>query len=125
MKPQKLLSCLPIQALIWTISLSFIMPGTPASAAPVSEERVEEMVLGWLGDSGKVLSEQFSRDIKDIAAQRDEAGTIIYYVVSFHPEGYVIAAADDLISPVIAFSASGGDRSPRLPFRNSTENATG
>jgi len=59
------------------------------------------MASGWLAEGGNRLSEQLAPDIRGI----ENHGA--YYVVQLAPEGYIVASADDVIEPVVAFSALG------------------
>lgn len=65
------------------------------------------LVKGWLRVEPRPLREHLSRTIRGVQACSTQDGEFLYYVVSLEPAGFVIVAADDLIEPIIGFSAAG------------------
>ena len=60
---------------------------------------------------------QLSARVKSTEAVKNAAGEILYYVVQLDPSGFVILPADDLVDPIVAFSAAGSfDASSKGPL---------
>jgi hypothetical protein len=79
----------------------------PAFAAPVTADTATSAVQGWLHQDRRPLGRQLSAKVKSTKAVRNAAGEILYYVVQLDPSGFVILPADDLVDPIVAFSAAG------------------
>lgn len=88
--------------LLWAISC--------ALAAPV-----DQMTAQFVGQSWVLTNYSPARGFSDwqpvaVAGVRqfsDKDGTTLAYVIDLDPEGFLIVAADDAISPVLAFSSRG------------------
>jgi len=77
------------------------------SAKPVSVEKAQQAVKGWLKADARPLGATLGQKLKKTDTFRDERGQIIYYVVYLQPSGFVIVPADDTLEPVLAFSDHG------------------
>jgi hypothetical protein len=89
----------------------------PAFAAPVTADATTSAVQGWLHQDRRPLGAQLSAKIKSTKAVRNAAGEILYYNVQLDPAGFVILPADDLVDPIVAFSAAGSfDASSKGPL---------
>jgi hypothetical protein len=84
----------------------FVLCG-PASAAPVTADAATSAVQGWLHQDRRPLGAPLSAKIKSTKAVKNAAGELLYYVVQLDPSGFVILPADDLVDPIVAFSAAG------------------
>ncbi len=85
--------------------------------APTNKKDAQNAVSGWLNLSGRPLKAKMAQDIQDVTEYLNDAGDVIYYVVSMKPEGYVVISPDDLIEPIIAFSPVGTyDPDPQNPL---------
>ncbi len=47
------------------------------------------------------------KQIKEIHSVSDDAGEIVYYVINYDDEGYLLLSADKRLNPVLAFSETG------------------
>ena len=86
-------------------------------AAPTSPQRARLAVRLWLRNDPRPLGAALSRRVRRVRTFRDEKGSPLYHVVELRPSGFVIVAGDDLVEPIIAFSADGTyDPSPATPL---------
>lgn len=91
--------------LCFLTGLFAFLPLVPA--APVSLDTVRLMVHGWRQLSPRPLGSTPGDLVGSIRSVSNDAGTVVFYVASFVPEGYALVASDDRIEPIIAFSDSG------------------
>ena len=91
---------------LWAIGICLYIWGD-LFAGPVTKERAEKMVKGWLKTDPHPF-EAKSAWGEIASTQRYAVGKSEYYVVYIKRGGFVIAAGDDSIEPVIAFSWTGG-----------------
>jgi hypothetical protein len=97
------------------VALAFIFIGArPLPAEPRSPEQAVAMVKGWLQLSPQPLAARMGT-VAGVKASRDATGAIECYVISFAPAGYVVAAADSTIEPIISF-ATAGQFNPEHPL---------
>jgi len=95
-----------------------------ASARPVSRDKAEKAVQGWLNTD----AHSFQRKINDGRSENvllfaDDAGEPIYYVIYLKPSGFVIVSPDDQVEPIIGFADDGDyDASPDNPLGALTTN---
>jgi len=87
-------------ALVISSSISLI-------AAPVTEKDVASAVKGWLNLDSSPFDSPLNRDVVNVNRYVDDNKETLFFVVSLESGGYVITSADDMISPIIAFSQSG------------------
>ena len=74
-------------------------------------------VDGWLKLSHSQLSATFNKPIDNIYSCSNSTGLLLYYVVNFENEGFVIVSPNSLIEPIIAFSGTGYlDKNPLNPL---------
>ena len=80
-----------------------------AWAAPVSSDRAEQVVWGWLHIKGRTALglEARHKRIGPASTYYGPRGECLYHVVPLEPQGFVIVAGDDQAEPVIAFSMAG------------------
>ncbi len=89
----------------------------PAFAAPVTADTATSAVQGWLHQDRQPLGAPLSAKIKSAEVVKNAAGEILYHVVQLDPAGFVILPADDLVDPIVAFSAAGSfDASSKGPL---------
>ncbi|UCG57428.1 MAG: C10 family peptidase [Phycisphaerales bacterium] len=69
--------------------------------------QAEQVVKGWLKADARPLNTAITPDVLNVESVTNEAGEPVYYIVYLHPAGFVIVSADDLVEPIIAFSADG------------------
>jgi hypothetical protein len=77
------------------------------SAKPVSAEKAQQAVQGWLKADARPLGTLLGQKTKKVDTFEDENGQVIYYVVYLRPSGFIIVPADDTLEPVLAFSDHG------------------
>jgi hypothetical protein len=77
------------------------------SAKPVSAEKAQQAVTGWLKADARPLGAALGRQLRKTDSFSDEQGQVIYYVVYLQPRGFVIVPADDTVEPILAFAESG------------------
>ena len=88
-----------------------------AWARATTAGQAAEAVAGWLEVESRPLGTPLGDAVVDVTPYADRAGEVLFYVVSLEPAGFVIVAADDLIEPIVAYSASGSfDLSPDNPL---------
>ncbi len=86
-------------------------------AATINKSEAENAVKGWLNYSRNPLSAHLDKSLKNVCSYSNETGQLLYYVVNFENEGFVIVSPDDLIEPIIAFSGTGFlDPNPQNPL---------
>jgi hypothetical protein len=87
------------------------------SAKPVSAEKAQQAVKGWLKADSQPLGAVLGQKPEKIDAFSDEQGQVIYYVVYLQPSGFVIVPADDMVEPILGFAEAGTyDPSPDNPL---------
>lgn len=102
-------------AVIIAVTLAVSMP--TATAAPTTPSDARSVVAGWLGADADPLGARLEQAVDAVETFTAEPGVPIFHVVSLKPQGFVIVSADDLIEPIIGFSASGTyDPSPSNPL---------
>jgi hypothetical protein len=81
---------------------------------PVSPEQALKAAGGFLkgrtlapGQSPRALSAAAGRTADEIQTVRSEDGTVLAYVVSLEPHGFVVTSANTDITPVVAYSLRG------------------
>ena len=84
-----------------------LVASTAALAAPVNSMQVNQAVQTWLQRTPAPLRTPLGADIATIETHRDVDGQILFHEVRLAPEGFVIVAPDDLLEPIVAFSAHG------------------
>ncbi|NCC50563.1 MAG: hypothetical protein EOM20_05030 [Spartobacteria bacterium] len=100
------------------ICFSTVLPY--AYGAPVSDSSVRNMIYGWLSESSFRMDQHLAFAIEDIQADYAETGELRGYIVALAGHGFLYVAPDNLIEPVIAFSANGDPASlndPENPLR--------
>jgi hypothetical protein len=78
--------------------------GPLAVARTTTAEEARLAVAGWLSTDSMPLDTTLGRHILAIETYTDEDGLPIYYIVYLDPLGFVIAPADDLVEPIVAFT---------------------
>lgn len=88
--------------------LFFFLAGSRAIfAKPTTRQQAEKSVQGWLKANPAPLDTALAGQVRDVRPYYDAQNELVYYVVSFDPDGFVILPADDLIQPIIAFAPTG------------------
>lgn len=103
----------PFKALVASLALLLAANGLLADA--VTEAAVKKMATGWLKTSASVNGVQMGRSISRVQAIPDASGNTLYYAVQLSPEGFLLVAADDQLSPVICFSKGGQYTVDKVP----------
>ncbi len=78
-----------------------------AQAAPVSLEQAKLALQGWLANGGTRLGAKLNLQQAEWMVVPAADGSVLYYVASLNPQGFIVVAADDQIEPIIVFSARG------------------
>ncbi len=75
------------------------------------------MIAGWQTLAVRPMGSAISKTVSTVEPICDEQGRTLYYIVQLAPEGFVLAAPDDEIEPLIAFSSQGTfERDGRNPL---------
>jgi hypothetical protein len=86
-------------------------------AKPTTEPQVRRAVAHWLSLEDRPLGARLGRAVQNVVAYPDEIGEPLYYIVYLNPQGFAIVPADDLVEPVVGFTAQGVfDPSPDNPL---------
>jgi len=89
-------------------TLSLLLAAGPAvMAEPVTNLQVHQAVRTWLQRTPSPLKAPLATEIASIETHRNAQGQALFHEVRLAPEGFVIVAPDDLLEPIIAFSARG------------------
>ena len=86
------------------LTLSFLRT---ASGSPVDAVRATAAVTGWLRLNQTPLQTTLGRLSKGVQTFADAKGNPLYHVVPLDPDGFVIAAAEDLVEPIVCFVPHG------------------
>jgi len=78
-----------------------------ATAAPVTSKQAAAAVTSWLSLDRTPLGETLGGSVQRVETFNDQQGNPVYYVVYLDPSGFVIAAADDLVEPIVCFAPAG------------------
>jgi hypothetical protein len=73
-------------------------------ARPTTSQEALLAVSGWLADNAEPFGVPLGNQAVDVQTIADEAGEPVYYVVRLSPSGFVVAAADDLVEPILSFA---------------------
>jgi len=92
-------------AIIFT-SFLFLLSSI-SSADTINRSDAEKIVAGWIKTDNQPLGTKLGREIKKTDTFKDTNGQILYYVVYLEPNGFIIAAADDMVEPIICFVEKG------------------
>jgi hypothetical protein len=95
------------EKLICVLVLLFLVYCPRLSAKPVSAEKSQQVVMGWLKADARPLGASLGQNLKKTDTFSDEQGQAIYYVVYLQPSGFVVVPADDLVEPILAFTDHG------------------
>jgi len=106
------LSCVAAAAFV-----ACLCTATGCFAARVTTSQARTAVANWLLMSPRPLGAQLGSRTGGARPYAGAGGSAEYYVVPLAPSGFVVAAGDDLIEPIICFSSSGSyDPSPSNPL---------
>ena len=79
-----------------------------ALCAPVTAAQAARAVSNWLArHGGTLLAADRAAAAAAATPQADASGTTLYYIVPLTGGGFVLAAGDDAVEPILAFSATG------------------
>lgn len=82
--------------------------GREAACAPVTAAQAAQAVSTWLArHGGPLLAADRSAAATAATPQTDASGNTLYYIVPLTGGGFVLAAGDDAVEPILAFSATG------------------
>lgn len=76
-------------------------------AAPVTSASADTAARHWLGRHPQPMASQIGTEVREVKTYAGTDGKPAYYVVALNPEGFLLVAADDLVQPVLGFSATG------------------
>lgn len=96
-----------MKSFAWGLVLLFSLFGQDAAGAPVTAQQATQAVSNWLARYGRPLLAADRTTSPAASPQADAAGAVLYYVVPLAGGGFVLAAGDDAIEPILAFSATG------------------
>jgi len=99
------------------LAASVVLLASGVSCAPVSKSQAARAVANWLASGSAPLGASLSKHTREIQEYAGRDGKPAYFAVTLGGSGFVIVSADDLVEPVIAFSANGAfDPSPANPL---------
>jgi hypothetical protein len=76
-------------------------------AKAVSSDTAHNLVKRWLEKEAEPMGSRPGSEVADVKTFKDSNNQPAYYVVNLKPGGFVVVSADDLVEPVVCFSASG------------------
>ena len=85
----------------FSLAVFLAAPVWPVAAAPVDRAGVGAMARGWLAAGRARLGSTMPDAVKTVESFGE------FHVVHLEPDGFVVAAADDDLESIIAFSAKG------------------
>jgi hypothetical protein len=83
-----------------------LLAESQVTGSPVDSDGALRAVRGWLKVYAMPFRERLG-EVRDVTTFRDNGRNPQYYVVNLQPAGFVVAAADELLEPIIAFSSHG------------------
>ena len=99
------------------LAASVVLLASGVSCAPVSKSQAARAVANWLAAGSAPLGASLSKRTRGIQAYAGRDGEPAYFTVALSGSGFVIVSGDDLVEPIIAFSAKGTfDPSPASPL---------
>jgi hypothetical protein len=100
--------CTTLSMSMLIISLALLL-FAPAElwAKQMNSGQAKKTVKGWLNTNPTPLGCPLGVQLGKVDTFADENGRPAYYVVYLQPAGFVIVPADDLVEPIIGFSAAG------------------
>jgi len=105
------------RAIVCEALLALFCFGVRADAAPMNANQAGKLVKGWLKVNPQPLETDLGGQIDCVETFAGTDGEPIYYIVNLLPQGFVIISPDDLVEPVIGFSANGRyEASPDSPL---------
>jgi hypothetical protein len=119
MKIQRLISQTIYRIYIIVFILFLVVALCPQrlSAKPVTAQQARKVVKGFLNCCPNPLQTPVGSQTEKVDNFKNDYGQTLYYVVYLKPSGFIIAPADDLIEPIIAFVPDGTyDPSPTNPL---------
>jgi len=90
--------------------LGLLVTGVPARPTTPQEARL--VVEGWLAGRAQPLEAPLGGAIAAVETVAGEMGEPAYYLVRLHPAGLVIVPADDLVEPILSFTAGADEETP-------------
>lgn len=82
-----------------------------AVCAPVTATQAATAVANWLARHGSpLLAADRAAATTAATPQADASGNTLYYIVPLTGGGFVLAAGDDAVEPILAFSATGASK---------------
>ena len=76
----------------------------PVWSAEISSEQAKTAVANWARQVPHPLGAKLGQTVRSARTFSDKEGNALFHVVRFQEGGYAVAAADDGILPIIAFS---------------------
>ena len=97
-----------IKSLIIFSLAMWLLLDSAALAKPTTADQAQHVVRFWLAhNNNRPLDTLLGSQIKGRKTFRNNAGDILYFVISLSPDGFVIIPGDDLVEPIIAFAPCG------------------
>ncbi|MCU0918345.1 MAG: C10 family peptidase [Planctomycetes bacterium] len=98
-------------AAIGSILLPWLLV-TGVQARPTTPQEARLAVAGWLAGAVRPLEAPLGHEIAGVQSVAGAMGEPVYYVVRLHPAGLVIVPADDLVEPILSFTAGADEETP-------------
>jgi hypothetical protein len=96
-----------VKKIVWIVCFVVACCLFQAFGGVVSSQRARSAVEGWLNEDSSPLDASLGRSVRSVKAYSDTNSVPLFYVHSLDAGGFVISSADDMVSPIIAFSDSG------------------
>ncbi|MDA3895294.1 MAG: C10 family peptidase [Desulfobacteraceae bacterium] len=98
---------MPVRKLLFCLLTLFFFSSV-CSAKVTTIDQARTVVTNWLTLDVNPMDAKMGLRISNIEIYNDSsANTPLYYVVKLDPEGFVIVSADDLVEPIVGFTAQG------------------
>ncbi|NQU38710.1 MAG: C10 family peptidase [Lentisphaerae bacterium] len=94
-------------SIIHLTAAALLLTGRLVVGAPASATMAERAARGWLRSDSRPLHAVMASKLGAARTFHNESGDAIYHVISLSPSGFVVVSADDLLEPIVAFSATG------------------
>jgi hypothetical protein len=82
-----------------------LLAAAAVSARTTTPQEAQWAVAGWLAGNAQPLGVPLGSYVAEVETVTGEAGEPLYYVVRLRPGGLVIVPADDLVEPILSFTA--------------------
>lgn len=88
--------------------MALLLPLLPLTASEVQQKTAEKRALNFISDRSVSAAEAttYTYSVKE-ALPFPDADSPLYYIINLNPQGWIIIAASDAVTPVLAYSFAG------------------